>query len=135
MKPWLEVMTSNLEIIWVIFWVVCINDFQMKSWFWIIVFTFLKSLNLLAIVIAIGIEIWKIKRLPLILYSTWVILFLHGLLRSNWLWRCTWEAKYIYATSSFCHAICIRSLLKELHIQQAKCTKIFVHNKSTLLHA
>ena len=48
---------------------------------------------------------------------------------------CTWEAKYIYATSSVCHAICIRSLLKELHIPQAKSTKIFVDNKSTLLHA
>jgi hypothetical protein len=43
----------------------------------------LKSLNFLAIMIRIGLEIWMIERVLLDLYSTWVIQHSRGLLRSN----------------------------------------------------
>ena len=44
----------------------------------------------------------------------------------------TCEAKYVAATSDVCHAIWLRSLLKELQMFQEEATKIFVDNKSTL---
>ncbi len=44
----------------------------------------------------------------------------------------TCEVDYVVATSSVCHAILLRSLLKELYMLQAKATKIFVDNKSAL---
>ena len=43
----------------------------------------------------------------------------------------TCEAEYIAATSSVCHAVWLRSLLKELHMSQ-ETTEIFVDNKSSL---
>ena len=44
----------------------------------------------------------------------------------------TCEAKYVVATSSVCHAIWLRNLLKEFKMLQDEATKIFVDNKSTL---
>ena len=44
----------------------------------------------------------------------------------------TCEAKYVVATSSVCHAIWLRNLLKGLQMLQDEATKIFVDNKSTL---
>ena len=44
----------------------------------------------------------------------------------------TCEAEYVAAISSVCHAIWLRSLLKELQMLQEEATKIFVDNKSTL---
>ena len=44
----------------------------------------------------------------------------------------TYEAKYVFATSSVCHAIWLRNLLKGLQMLQDEATKIFVDNKSTL---
>jgi len=44
----------------------------------------------------------------------------------------TYEVEYIAATSSVCHAIWLRSLLKELQMLQEEATKIFVDNKSAL---
>ena len=64
------------------------------------------------------------KRVLVVLYSIWVILCLHRLLRS--------KPKYVAATFSVCHATWLRSLLKELQKLQEEATKIFVNNKSTL---
>ena len=44
----------------------------------------------------------------------------------------TCEAEYIAATSGVCHAMWLRSLLKELQMFQEEVTEIFVANKSTL---
>uniref|UniRef100_A0A2N9JBE9 Integrase catalytic domain-containing protein n=1 Tax=Fagus sylvatica TaxID=28930 RepID=A0A2N9JBE9_FAGSY len=44
----------------------------------------------------------------------------------------TCEAEYVAATSSVCHAVWLRSLLKELHMSQVEATEIFVDNKSAL---
>ena len=44
----------------------------------------------------------------------------------------TCKAKYVAATSSVCHAILLRSLLKELQMLQEEATKIFVDNKLAL---
>ena len=44
----------------------------------------------------------------------------------------TCESKYVAATSDVCHAIWLRSLLKELQMFQEEATKIFVDNKSAL---
>ena len=44
----------------------------------------------------------------------------------------TCEAEYIAATSGVCHAMWLRSLLKELQMFQEEVTKIFMDNKSTL---
>ena len=44
----------------------------------------------------------------------------------------TCEAEYVVATSSVCHAIWLRNLLKELQMLQDEAMKIFVDNKSTL---
>ena len=44
----------------------------------------------------------------------------------------TCEAEYVAATSSTCHAVWLRSLLKELHMSQEEATEIFVDNKSAL---
>uniref|UniRef100_A0A2N9G770 Integrase catalytic domain-containing protein n=1 Tax=Fagus sylvatica TaxID=28930 RepID=A0A2N9G770_FAGSY len=44
----------------------------------------------------------------------------------------TCEAEYVAATSSVCHAVWLRSLLKELHMSQEEATEIFVDNKSAL---
>ena len=44
----------------------------------------------------------------------------------------TYEAEYVAATSSVCHAVWLRSLLKELHMSQEEGTEIFVDNKSAL---
>ena len=44
----------------------------------------------------------------------------------------TCEAEYVIATSSVCHAIWFRSLLKGLKMLQEEATKIFVYNKSAL---
>ena len=44
----------------------------------------------------------------------------------------TYEAKYVFATYSVCHAIWLRNLLKGLQMLQDEATKIFVDNKSTL---
>lgn len=44
----------------------------------------------------------------------------------------TCEAEYVTATSSVCHAIWLRKLLKELHMPLEDATKIFVDNKSTI---
>nr|GEW90530.1 retrovirus-related Pol polyprotein from transposon TNT 1-94 [Tanacetum cinerariifolium] len=42
----------------------------------------------------------------------------------------SYEAEYITATSCVCHAIWVRSMLKELHMQQEDATDIYVDNKS-----
>ena len=44
----------------------------------------------------------------------------------------TCEAEYVVATSSVCHAVWLRSLLKELHMSQVEATEIFFDNKSAL---
>ena len=44
----------------------------------------------------------------------------------------TCEAENVVATSGVCHAIWLRSLLKELQMFQEEATKIFVDNKSAL---
>ena len=44
----------------------------------------------------------------------------------------TCEAEYVAATSSVCHAVWLRSILKELHMSQEEATEIFVNNKSAL---
>jgi hypothetical protein len=44
----------------------------------------------------------------------------------------TCEAEYVAATSSVCHAIWLRKLLKELHMPQKDATEIFVDNKSAI---
>jgi hypothetical protein len=44
----------------------------------------------------------------------------------------TCEAEYVAATSSVCHAIWLRKLLKELHMPQEDATEIFVDNKSAI---
>jgi hypothetical protein len=44
----------------------------------------------------------------------------------------TYEAEYVAATSSVCHAVWLRNLLKELHMSQVEATEIFVDNKSAL---
>ena len=73
----------------------------------------------------IELETWMIKkRVPVVLYSIWVILYLHRLLKS--------KVEYVAATSSVCHAIWLRSLLKKLQKLQEEATKIFVNNKPTL---
>nr|GEV49966.1 retrovirus-related Pol polyprotein from transposon TNT 1-94 [Tanacetum cinerariifolium] len=42
------------------------------------------------------------------------------------------EAEYIAATSCVCHAIWLRSMLKELHMEQEYATEIYVDNKSAI---
>nr|GEZ19941.1 retrovirus-related Pol polyprotein from transposon TNT 1-94 [Tanacetum cinerariifolium] len=42
------------------------------------------------------------------------------------------EAEYIAATSCVCHAIWLRSMLKELHMEQKDATEIYVDNKSAI---
>ncbi|GKD47729.1 retrovirus-related pol polyprotein from transposon TNT 1-94 [Tanacetum coccineum] len=42
------------------------------------------------------------------------------------------EAEYIAATSCVCHAIWLRSMLKELHMEQEDATEIYVDNKSAI---
>nr|GEV80828.1 retrovirus-related Pol polyprotein from transposon TNT 1-94 [Tanacetum cinerariifolium] len=42
------------------------------------------------------------------------------------------EAKYIAAPSCVCHAIWLRSMLKELHMEQEDATEIYVENKSEI---
>nr|GFA81579.1 retrovirus-related Pol polyprotein from transposon TNT 1-94 [Tanacetum cinerariifolium] len=42
------------------------------------------------------------------------------------------EAEYIAATSCVCHAIWLRSMLKELHMEQEDATEIYVNNKSAI---
>nr|GEU67695.1 retrovirus-related Pol polyprotein from transposon TNT 1-94 [Tanacetum cinerariifolium] len=42
------------------------------------------------------------------------------------------EAEYIATTSCVCHAIWLRSMLKELHIEQEDATEIYVDNKSAI---
>jgi len=44
----------------------------------------------------------------------------------------TCEAEYVAATSSVCHAIWLRKLLKELHMRQEDAMAIFLDNKSAL---
>ena len=44
----------------------------------------------------------------------------------------TCEAEYVVATSSVCHAVWLRSLLKELHMSQVEAIEIFFDNKSAL---
>jgi hypothetical protein len=44
----------------------------------------------------------------------------------------TCEAEYVAATSSVCHAIWLRKLLKELHMPQVDAKEIYLHNKSAL---
>jgi chaperone required for assembly of F1-ATPase len=44
----------------------------------------------------------------------------------------TCEAEYVAATSSVCHAVWLRSLLKELHMSQVEATEIFVDNNLAL---
>ena len=56
---------------------------------------------------------WTFKKQPIVILST-----------------C--EAEYVVATSSVCHAIWLRNLLKELQMLQDEATKIFVDNKSTI---
>jgi len=46
----------------------------------------------------------------------------------------TCEAEYVATTSSVCHTIWLRKLLKELHIPQEDATEIFLDNKSAHLH-
>ncbi|XP_072062114.1 secreted RxLR effector protein 161-like [Arachis hypogaea] len=41
----------------------------------------------------------------------------------------TCEAKYVAATTCACHVIWLKILLKELHLEQAKSTKIMMDNK------
>nr|GEV87406.1 NB-ARC domains-containing protein [Tanacetum cinerariifolium] len=42
------------------------------------------------------------------------------------------EAEYIAATSCVCHANWLKSMLKELHMEQEDATEIYVDNKSTI---
>ncbi|GKC29216.1 retrovirus-related pol polyprotein from transposon TNT 1-94 [Tanacetum coccineum] len=42
------------------------------------------------------------------------------------------EAYYLVATSCVCHAIWLRSMLKELHMEQEDATEIYVDNKSAI---
>nr|GEY09874.1 retrovirus-related Pol polyprotein from transposon TNT 1-94 [Tanacetum cinerariifolium] len=42
------------------------------------------------------------------------------------------EAEYIATTSCVCHAIWLRSMLKELHMEQEDATEIYVDNKSAI---
>nr|GEW31223.1 retrovirus-related Pol polyprotein from transposon TNT 1-94 [Tanacetum cinerariifolium] len=42
------------------------------------------------------------------------------------------EAEYIAATSCVCHVIWLKSMLKELHMEQEDATKIYVDNKSAI---
>ncbi|GKC41903.1 retrovirus-related pol polyprotein from transposon TNT 1-94, partial [Tanacetum coccineum] len=42
------------------------------------------------------------------------------------------EEEYIAATSCVCHAIWLRSMLKELHMEQEDATEIYVDNKSAI---
>lgn len=42
------------------------------------------------------------------------------------------EAEYVAATSCVCHAIWLRSMLKELHMEQEDATEIYVDNKSAI---
>nr|GFA82640.1 retrovirus-related Pol polyprotein from transposon TNT 1-94 [Tanacetum cinerariifolium] len=42
------------------------------------------------------------------------------------------EAEYIATTSCVCHAIWLRSMLKELYMEQKDATKIYVDNKSAI---
>ncbi|GJW00849.1 retrovirus-related pol polyprotein from transposon TNT 1-94 [Tanacetum coccineum] len=42
------------------------------------------------------------------------------------------EAEYVAATSCVCHAIWLRSMLKELHMEQEDATEIYVDNKSVI---
>ncbi|GKE63375.1 retrovirus-related pol polyprotein from transposon TNT 1-94, partial [Tanacetum coccineum] len=42
------------------------------------------------------------------------------------------EAEYIAATSCVCHAIWLRSILKELHMEQEDATEIYVDKKSAI---
>nr|GEY28217.1 retrovirus-related Pol polyprotein from transposon TNT 1-94 [Tanacetum cinerariifolium] len=42
------------------------------------------------------------------------------------------EAEYIAATSCVCYAIWLRSMLKELHVEQEDATEIYVDNKSAI---
>lgn len=44
----------------------------------------------------------------------------------------TCEAEYVAATSCVCHAIWLRSILKELHMALEEATEIFVDNKSAI---
>ena len=44
----------------------------------------------------------------------------------------TCEAEYVVATSGGCHAIWLKSFLKELQMFQEEAMKIFVDNKSAL---
>nr|GEV21340.1 hypothetical protein [Tanacetum cinerariifolium] len=40
--------------------------------------------------------------------------------------------EYVAATSCVCHGLWLRSMLKELHIEQEDATEIYVHNKSAI---
>ncbi|PWA98023.1 hypothetical protein CTI12_AA024020 [Artemisia annua] len=42
------------------------------------------------------------------------------------------EAEYVATTSCVCHAIWLRSMLKELHMEQEDATEIYVDNKSAI---
>ena len=44
----------------------------------------------------------------------------------------TCEAEYVTATSCVCHALWVRSMLKEIQMPQEDATEIYVDNKSTI---
>ena len=58
-------------------------------------------------------------------------MLLHGIPRNKLLSHFSLESKYVVATSCPCHAIWLRTLLKELHLFQDETIEISIDNKST----
>ena len=74
----------------------------------------LKILNLLAIMIVTRSETWMIEKVLLVLYYMGDLAFTWTSKKQPIVTLSTCEAKYVATTSSICHAIWLRSLLKEL---------------------
>ncbi|GKE24618.1 retrovirus-related pol polyprotein from transposon TNT 1-94 [Tanacetum coccineum] len=80
-----------------------------------------------------GLEAKTMEEVPHDSYSSWVTMPLHGLQKNQpivTLSSC--EAEYVAATSCVCHAIWLRSMLKELHMEQEDATEIYVDNNSAI---
>ena len=95
----------------------------------------LKILNLLATVIVTGLETRMIEKVLLVLYYMSDTAFTWMSKKQPIVTLSTYEAEYVTTTSSVCHAIWFRSLLKELQMLQKEATKIFVDNKLALAFA
>ncbi|GJU44380.1 retrovirus-related pol polyprotein from transposon TNT 1-94 [Tanacetum coccineum] len=88
-----------------------------------------KTLSWLDIAIVTGLEAKTMEEVPQDSYSSWVTMPLRGLQKNQPIVTLSsYEAEYVPATSCVCHAIWLRSMLKELHMEQEDATEIYVDN-------